>query len=234
MVLFYAALHDRGPGEKNQDSMALHRMETRAGEVTMAAVCDGLGGEQCGELASGYLVERLSIWFYDELPESLKGGFSKSRIRRSLQRELFRTHGQLREYGLDRMLRCGTTMTLFLSVGNRYLLFSCGDSTVFSLRRGIKELILRDGDERGVKRCIGIGSFFPPHMSSGRIHGDSAFLLSSDGLLKKLKEGDIQRAMSPGLIKRREEAQRALSGLARAARSRGEKDDISALYLKCC
>ena len=43
----------------NQDSLTLQQVLTGRGRVLMAAVCDGMGGLQQGETASGYMTERL-------------------------------------------------------------------------------------------------------------------------------------------------------------------------------
>ena len=233
MVLFYSLLYEKGGRKKNEDSMALHRMETRAGELTMALICDGLGGEDKGELASGYLVECLSVWFYDKLPLVLKNGFKRGRIQRCLQRQLFSVHEELRRFGLENKLRCGTTMTLLLIFNRQYLLFQSGDSMAYSLGRKIKALAPRQGNDRGVDRCIGIGSFKAPHMSGGRIADNSGFLLHSDGFGDRITPKDMLGALGHGRIKEREEADKALRALAKAGVRRGCRDNMSAIYLGC-
>ena len=233
MVLFYSLLYEKGRRSKNEDSLALQRMETRAGELTMALICDGMGGEDKGELASGYLAECLSVWFYDKLPQALRHGYKKSRIQRSLQRCLFTVHEELRRFGLDNSLRCGTTMTMLLLVGRRYLMFQCGDSLAYAIGRRIRALAPRQGDRRGVERCIGIGSFRRPFMSGGHIYKNMGFLLHSDGFGDRISTKDMLNALGGGHIKEREDADRALKALAGAGMRRGCSDNMSAVYLKC-
>ena len=233
MVLFYSLLYEKGKRSRNEDSVVLQRMETRAGEVTMALICDGMGGEDRGELASGYLAECLSVWFYDKLPQTLRHGFNKSRIQRSLQRSLFTVHEELRGFGLENSLRCGTTMTMLLMVGRRYLVFQCGDSLAYAIRRRIKPLTPRQGDRRGVERCIGIGSFRRPHMSSGYAYGNQGFRLHSDGFGDRISTKDMLNALGGERIKEREDADKALRALAGAGMRRGCGDNMSAIYLKC-
>ncbi len=233
MVLFYSVLHEKGGRAKNEDSLALHRCETRAGDLTMALVCDGMGGEEAGEVASGYVAERLSVWFYDELPESLRGGFHRGKIQRSLQRCLFRIHEELKSYGLKHMLRCGTTMTMLLILDRRYISFQCGDSMAYRLGHSVRGIVKSQGEEGGLKHCIGIGRYRNPQMRCGRLNGKSAFLLLSDGLTKKLNEKDYLSALAPGIIHRPEDAKKALRSLVRIAEKRGESDNMSALYLSC-
>lgn len=233
MVLFYSLLYEKGRRSRNEDSVVLQRMETRAGEVIMALICDGMGGEDRGELASGYLAECLSVWFYDRLPQTLVRGFNKGRIQRSLQRSLFTVHEELRNFGLENSLRCGTTMTMLLIVGRRYLMFQCGDSLAYGIGRRIKALAPRQGNARGVERCIGIGSFKRPYMNSGRIFKNMGFLLHSDGFGNRISASDICSSLGRGRIKAREEADKALRSLAKAGMRRGSSDNMSAIYLKC-
>ncbi len=233
MVLFYSLVYEKGRRAKNEDSMALHRMETRVGEVTMALICDGMGGESNGELASGYLVERLSVWFYDELPLALKNGFNKSRLQRSLQRELFTVHERLRNFGHENGLRCGTTMTMLLIVDRRCLLFQSGDSMAYSIGRHIKALAPRQGNARGVERCIGIGSFKAPHVRYARVGKKMGFLLYSDGFGDRISRDDLLNTLGRGRIREREEADRALKALAKAGVRRGCHDNMSAIYINC-
>ena len=61
-----AYLWEKGECETNEDSLVLQQVETRVGTVTLAAVCDGVGGLKEGETASGYMAEMLIVWFYKE------------------------------------------------------------------------------------------------------------------------------------------------------------------------
>lgn len=233
MVLFYSLLYERGIRSINQDSVALHRIMTRSGEVIMALICDGMGGEDRGELASGYLTECLSVWFYDKLPAVLYRGFDRRRIQRCLQRELFTVHEKLRGYGVDNHLRCGTTMTMLLMMEKHYILFQSGDSMACSIGHDIRTLVPQQRNSKGVERCIGIGSFKAPYVFSGNLFGRKAFLLYSDGFGDRVSREDIWGALGGKRISRREDADRALKTLASTGLRRGCRDNMSALYLKC-
>ena len=49
--------------KSNQDSVLVLKALTSQGRVLLAAVCDGMGGMDRGEYASGYLTEELVTWF---------------------------------------------------------------------------------------------------------------------------------------------------------------------------
>ena len=44
---------DRGARESNQDSVSLQQVSIRGKRAVMALVCDGIGGLEQGEIASG-------------------------------------------------------------------------------------------------------------------------------------------------------------------------------------
>ena len=72
---------DSGKKEINQDSVLVEQVNTGKGRILLAAVSDGIGGLPAGEVASGFLMERLRQHFYEEiLPLIRKGKSSKNLI----------------------------------------------------------------------------------------------------------------------------------------------------------
>ena len=230
---FYAVLHECGGRRVNQDSITLQRMVTRKGVVTMVLLCDGMGGMDAGEIASGYVAERMAVWFYDALPGVLKSGYRSWKVSKSLQRALFRIHEDLRQYGENRGLHCGTTFTLLLIAGKNYQVFHLGDSVAYRLGRRCRRITDFHTKDGGVTKCIGIGRYHKPQERHGRIFGAKDYLLCSDGMRHFLKEQDLQRALQRDEITDRSLAERALQNLARVAARRGESDNMSAVYLRC-
>lgn len=53
--------------EVNQDSLTLKIAKTRHGLVCLAVVCDGLGGLDCGELASSTVIRAFEKWFINNM-----------------------------------------------------------------------------------------------------------------------------------------------------------------------
>ena len=75
MKLLSAACSDRGIKKKiNQDSLLVRSAMTKEGEILLAAVCDGMGGLEKGEVASGEVIRALARWFEETLPLLLSGG----------------------------------------------------------------------------------------------------------------------------------------------------------------
>lgn len=78
MKLLSAVCSDRGIKKKiNQDSLLVRSAMTKEGEILLAAVCDGMGGLEKGEVASGEVIRALARWFEETLPLLLSGGRRK-------------------------------------------------------------------------------------------------------------------------------------------------------------
>ena len=104
--------------KSNQDSVLVLQALTSQGRVLLAAVCDGMGGMDKGEYASGYLTEELVTWFYDGLLSAIGKRKPLWVIRRSLERNLYRIQRRMQNYADKRGLEMGTTMTLLVPDGN--------------------------------------------------------------------------------------------------------------------
>lgn len=246
--MFYAVLYEKGRRRNNQDSITLQRMKTGIGDVILAAVCDGLGGEERGEIASGYIAETLTGWFCDELPRFLLRSHWEKNTERSLSRLLFHAHEALRQYGLRNGIRCGTTAVFLLICGERYLAGQIGDSVICRLRSpfscrtegkaGVRflakstDLVPRGESGRALEHCLGIGRYRPPNYQRGRIWRKDAFLLMSDGMQAGIDSDDLAGVLSPVRMKDPGMAERGLKTLADAVIRRGGTDNMSAIYLR--
>lgn len=57
--------------------MLVRSAMTKEGEILLAAVCDGMGGLEKGEVASGEVIRALARWFEETLPLLLLGSRRK-------------------------------------------------------------------------------------------------------------------------------------------------------------
>jgi len=121
---------DRGTTRPtNQDGVLLAKAETDAGEVLLAAVCDGMGGHAMGELASAHCIRKLDRWFSRSLPEiAARGGNMIDAAASSLARLAEECNRELYEYGRRGGIGLGSTMTAFVFAGGRYGAVQVGDS----------------------------------------------------------------------------------------------------------
>ena len=232
MLSFYSVLYERGRRKKDEDSIALQKVTSIKGELMMALLCDGCGGMEAGETASGYAAEEMSIWFYDEFVPLIAGGGRKKDVQRSVNRKVYDIHEKLKTAGKRRGWRMGSTFTMFLSVGNVFYTFQAGDSAVMMLGRKRSGIITEKHSKGGVlTRCIGSGEYRAPDMKIGKIGKCTAFLIMSDGMYKGLDIREFSKALDPGSINGDETGSKRLKTLSEAAARRGDGDNMSALYL---
>lgn len=219
---------------RNQDALLLQQVLTGRGRVLMAAVCDGMGGLPCGELAGGYVAERLLEWFYTEFLLML---YRKKRIwviRRSLDRLVFHMQQQMRRYAGQKGISLGTTMTMLVVWEKVWLLWHLGDSRAYRLRRGRMEQLTKDhahGAGR-LTKCVGsFGDFVPEH-AMGVPGAGEGFLLCSDGFWRRLEERELQDVLAPDQLKEETQIEKRLKEIGEACMKRGERDNLSAVYIK--
>lgn len=219
---------------KNQDALLLQQVLTRRGRVLMAAVCDGMGGATQGEMAAGYVAERLQEWFYTEF---LRMFARKKRlwvIRRSLDRLVYHMQRQLRRYAGEEGLSLGTTMTVLVMWENAWLVWHLGDSRAYRLRRGRMEQLTTDHVHGAgeLTKCVGsFGHFVPQHIV-WRPGAGEGVLLCSDGFRRQMTERELRDVLAPARLREEAQIERRLKEIGEACMKRGERDNLSAVYIK--
>lgn len=228
--------------DSNQDSLILQQILTARGRVLMAAVCDGMGGLAQGEVASGYVTRRLQEWFYQSLLRAIRKKKAYWLIRRSLDRLVYHIQEQLSQYARQEGICLGTTMTVLVIWEKTYLLWHLGDSRAYRLYTPGRERDHRDRAEclttdhvRGknqLTKCVGSFGYERPDFKLGTIKEGQAILLCSDGFRHCASEREIADVLAPKSIAEEEQASRRLRTIGEACMKRGEKDNMSAVYIK--
>lgn len=227
--------------KENQDAVVLQQVLTRRGRVLMAAVCDGMGGIAAGEEASGYAACQLREWFYRDLLPMLRRRKRFWVIRRSLDRLVFHMQSQLKQYAAGEEIALGTTMTVVVLWEKTYLLWHLGDSRAYRLQgRQIAQLTtdhVHDGDK--LTKCLGSFGYFKPQHRMGVLRRGEGILLCTDGFRRQMAKqelGDVLHFDRRRLPAAGEEEQitRRLGEIGEACMKRGETDNLSAVYVKCC
>ena len=224
--------------EMNQDSLVLLQVLTARGRVLMAAVCDGMGGLQKGEYASAYVTKRLQEWFYESLLRAVQKKKAYWVIRRSLDRLVYHMQEQLAQYGRRENICLGTTMTMLVLWEKTYLLWHLGDSgayRVWDSRRGRAiECLTKDhvhGSNR-LTKCVGSFGYERPDFRLGILQAGQGILLCSDGFRHCVAESEMADVLKPEIIREEEQITRRLREIGAACMKRGERDNMSAVYVK--
>lgn len=220
--------------EKNQDAVLLQQVLTRRGRVLLAAVCDGMGGVSRGETAAAYVAESLQEWFYTEFLWMLSRKKRIWVIRRSLERLVYHMQQQMRCYAGEEGLSLGTTMTVAVMWERGWLIWHLGDSRAYRIRGSrIRQLTTDHARGAGkLTKCVGsFGSFVPEHVVG--VPGDGeGFLLCSDGFRRQMTEQELLDVLDPARLREEAQIERRLKEIGEACMRRGERDNLSAIYVK--
>ena len=217
----------------NQDSLVLLQVLTAKGRVLMAAVFDGMGGLAQGDTASGYVTKRLQEWFYESLLRAIRKKKPYWIIRRSLDRLVYHMQEQLSQYSEKENIRLGTTMTVLVIWEKTYLLWHLGDSRAYRVCNKI--ICLTKDHVRGrnqLTKCVGSFGYERPDFKLGVLQAGQGILLCSDGFRHCVAELELADVLKPEQIRSEEQIARRLREIGDACMKRGERDNMSAVYVK--
>ncbi|MCR5556751.1 MAG: serine/threonine-protein phosphatase [Butyrivibrio sp.] len=235
----------------NQDAALVKVANTKNhGRITMIAVCDGMGGLSKGEVASCKAVRALEMWFHEELPlmQTLSGNELWTGVENSLRRLIVRINTDIRRYGKNKGLTLGTTMTLLLQIGRRYICMNIGDSRIFFIKSGkitqitkdqsvvqdkldkgliSKEEALEDSEKNVLSQCIGMLQAPTPQVECGSFEGNTTVAACSDGFWRTISPEEMRLGLCPQMCVTDEDMLRECKKLSELAVNRNEEDNIS-------
>lgn len=173
------------------------------------AVCDGMGGESFGELASMIAVKTLSVYQETDLRQKVFEYVKRANM--YICKEMENFNGA----------RIGTTLALLYIHDNRATAFNIGDSRVYLLRKG--DLFLLTEDHTEAQRMVELGlisddeaevhpaknkltqhlGIFPdemiiePYISQEiKLKKNDVFLICSDGLTDMIDADELREILS--------------------------------------
>ena len=231
----------------NQDSVLAVKADTDMGEISLIAVCDGMGGFAKGELASATVIRALNDWFANRLTYLVGSGFSDDGVRREWNDLLKKQNEIIKAYGAVNGISLGTTIVAALFYGNRYIICNLGDSRAYRLSNGI-ELITKDhsyvqreidagrmteaeaevSPQRSViLQCIGASDDIFPDFFSGTTSPGDSFVLCSDGFRHKIGMNEIYKYLNAGMTPDEVRMKDNMEYLTELNKYRAETDNIS-------
>lgn len=225
----------QGMRKTNQDSIVLQQVVTDCGKMLLAMVSDGIGGLSEGENASGYIGEKMVENFYGQLIPLMGRKRKKNMFKRSLLRCFHEIRQALARYGQEREIMLGATASLLLLWKRNYLIFHLGDSRIYFYHGKKYKLLTTDHSDgkNGLMKCLGSFPFQRPDIRFGKAHGKCGFLLCSDGFYRRQSEEGFE-LLRPAEAKGEEQIEKRLGEMGQAALRCGEKDNMSAIYVKVC
>ena len=207
-------------------------------------VADGMGGHAAGEVASEMAVQIVTREIAGVM--TLEGGEPAQRVTAALleaNRAIYeRTLAEVDKQGM------GTTCSVLLLGGTRYLIGQVGDSRVYLLRNGVLHQVTKDHSyvqeqvdagyltpeqaryhpySNVITRCVGAGDTVEPDSYSGQVATGDIWLVASDGLTGMVDDRRIAQ-----LLLARTTPARMVENLIREANGRGGLDNITAIVVQ--
>ncbi|MDR0272786.1 MAG: serine/threonine-protein phosphatase [Clostridiales bacterium] len=181
----------------------------RADVPGIFAVCDGMGGEANGEIASLIMAETLAE--IDAQTETIQPFIEKA-------------HEAIDTEAKHRGARMGTTLALAIITKKKIRCFNIGDSRIYFLRKKIFSQVTNDHkleNTNKLTRCIGIGGAREAQEYS-LPSKKCRILICSDGLSDMLSAREIENAMRCN-----KKTADAANSLLKEALEKGGKDNIT-------
>ena len=241
MKLLYAARTDVGMIRSgNEDNFAVDANGARG----IFIVADGMGGHAAGEVASEMAVQILQR----ELAPiaDLNGEDVAKLVANTLRKANRAIHDRtLTEVDKQGM---GTTASVLLISGSRYLIGQVGDSRIYLMRDGTLSQVTKDHSyvqeqvdagfltpeqaryhpySNVITRCVGASQDVEPDTYRGEARTGDIFLVASDGLTGMVDDRRLGQ-----LLGSRAEPERKVQALISEANGRGGLDNITAIIVQ--
>ncbi|HET9012047.1 MAG TPA: Stp1/IreP family PP2C-type Ser/Thr phosphatase [Gemmatimonadaceae bacterium] len=241
MKLIHAARTDVGMIRSgNEDNFSVDASATRG----IFIVADGMGGHAAGEVASEMAVQIVQR----ELAgvKNLDGDDVVKLVSSALKRANRAIHDRtLTEVDKQGM---GTTASVLLVSGGRYLIGQVGDSRVYLLRDGGFAQLTKDHSyvqeqvdagfltpeqaryhpySNVITRCVGAGQDVEPDIYRGEVRAGDLYLVASDGLTGMVDDRRLAQ-----LLASRADPERKVQALISEANGRGGLDNITAIIVQ--
>lgn len=197
----------------------------------IAAVADGVSGNEGGREASEYSVRGLLADYY-ATPETWA-------VTQSLERVITAINSWIQKQGSIRRELAGmaSTLTALVLRGNYYYFSHVGDTRLYLLRDKVFTKLTSDHVwdrpemQHVLTRAIGLDTQITIDHGMGRIMLGDVFLLLSDGVWSSMSEYDISFYLSD-FSENKQNSEQTVNELIKNALENGSKDNLTALVLK--
>lgn len=237
--------------ETNQDSYGVKIIQTPAGIMTLAVLCDGMGGYSKGEVASATLVHAFLKWADTRLP-ILCTSLSEETLRPEWNALAIAYNQKIAAYGNNVGITLGTTLTAILLTQTKYFVIHVGDSRLYQfadagvcltrdqtvVAREIEEGLLTEEQAKTDARrsvllqCIGASETVVPDFFSGAVRENAVYMLCSDGFCHEITIQDMFNCLRPEVMQNQAEMMQNMRLLIDTDKQRQERDNISVVCVR--
>lgn len=237
------ALSDIGKTrDKNQDAYYISKEE----ESPLYIVADGMGGHQCGEIASSMALEVAKTCFLKNSKNLYRKDDILELIRYSIEQANIQVY--LKSTEMNECRGMGTTITMAYIFKDKILIGHVGDSRAYIIGdKNIQQItedhsyineLLKNGTitleearthpkKNMITRAVGSSSTVKVDVIEREYKIGDILLLCSDGLFNMLKEDEIYEVFNRG-----QEMQKSCEILTNMANKKGGLDNITVVAIK--
>ncbi|MEG1971794.1 MAG: Stp1/IreP family PP2C-type Ser/Thr phosphatase [Oscillospiraceae bacterium] len=239
--MWLSALTDKGRvRENNQDAFEAKKLDSFAYLI----VCDGMGGENGGQVASRIAVEVAK----KQLENGFGGRVTENEARRILSCAVTNANISVFDESTKYpdLHGMGTTMTIAVIKDGLVHVANVGDSRAYLIRDGVLTQLTEDHTfvrelvangtltyeeaknhprRHMITRAIGAEENVSPDIFSLEINEDDSLLLCSDGLYNSLEENEMEEIIAIAIRKK------DVSPMIALANERGGGDNITAALI---
>lgn len=199
----------------------------------LLALADGMGGHNCGEVASQDVLQNLQFYFND-----IPAGLTTDKFNEAIYEWLGSMNNNIEAKGRSdaQFEGMGTTLVALALYENKFFWMNCGDSRLYRLHNGKLRQLTVDhslnnltGEKKHshiVTNCIGGGcktSYIDIIDCTNQIAPGDTFLLCSDGLTDMVDDDVIQQKLLEGAN---------AEELCRLAENEGGLDNVSVVIAR--
>jgi serine/threonine protein phosphatase PrpC len=226
----------------NEDSFVFRVEQAGSDPVAVLAVADGIGGLDCGEVASSIAISNINRWW----DQTFKIHYNEPEyLVYSLVESFRRTNNDLLgRYSMEGK-KMGTTLSVLVIYKGKYLIVHVGDSRIYRVRNaffGSRVQQLTKDHSTTVKRQLGNRSVsksvltnalgnkpqFDYYTEMESVERQDLFLLCSDGIYKTRSPEQLGKVVRQC----KNDLQRLCHTLIEQAKQNGETDNMTVIALK--
>ena len=210
---------------RNVGTFQIEQGSQMSSKAPIFGVFDGMGGEECGEMASYIAAKELSEFVFDK------------NLKKGLDDFCGHANAMICQYIAENdLLSMGTTAAILKFAKDKIYLCNIGDSKIFQLSDGSLKQISYDhvcisafGKKPPLSQNLGIPESelnISPYIATGEYHNGDIYLICSDGLTDMLTVPDIEKILceKKGLV--------AAEQLLKQALDNGGKDNITFILIR--
>jgi len=240
--------------DTNQDSLSVRVLNTPAGRMVFAVICDGMGGLSSGEVASASVVKAFMNWSETELPQLVSSEIKESIIKAQWTSILKTQNEKIMNYGKQQGLQkgLGTTAVTMLLTEKRYFILNVGDSRAYEIYDNVRQITIdqtvaerevglgrmtkeqakHDFRRNVLLQCIGASAVVVPDMFFGETKESAVYMLCTDGFRHEITKDEIWERLNPYVLTGTKVMDNNARYLIELNKQRLEKDNISVALIR--